>query len=205
MVTWGCSSVIEYSQNLIWPRSIFFILTLSLPTSPIGDVIADCQHRRSATWTPSPNHVQIPFFLQTLCCFQSILDFDISYLGYLWNIIERKGRKNQILESSWAWLFTMPLAVKINVPLREQNCQKIGSKRVKALLPLYNYIQGLVWLIISGVLNNYDYRWMVMLDFICMGSTELFGTGWDWKIQNENLCLQRDLNPCHTTTSDTGL
>ena len=27
-------------------------LTLSLPTSPIGDVIADCQRRRSATWIP---------------------------------------------------------------------------------------------------------------------------------------------------------
>ena len=25
----------------------------------------------------------------------------------------------------------MPLAVKINVALREQNCQKIGSERVK--------------------------------------------------------------------------
>ena len=28
----------------------------------------------------------------------------------------------------------MPLAVKINVALREQNCQKIGSERVKVLL-----------------------------------------------------------------------
>ena len=35
------------------------------------------------------------------------------------------------------------------------------------------YIQGIVGLIVSGVWNNYDYRWMVMLDFICMGSTEL--------------------------------
>ena len=26
----------------------------------------------------------------------------------------------------------MPLAVKINVALREQNCQKIGSERVKS-------------------------------------------------------------------------
>ena len=27
----------------------------------------------------------------------------------------------------------MPLAVKINVALREQNCQKFGSKRVKLI------------------------------------------------------------------------
>ena len=39
-----------------------------------------------------------------------------------------------------------------------------------------------------------------MLDFICMGSTELFETGWDSKIQNENICLQRDLNPRHATS-----
>ena len=32
-------------------------LTLSLPTSPIGDVIADCQRRRSATWTPLLNPI----------------------------------------------------------------------------------------------------------------------------------------------------
>ena len=40
---------------------------------------------------------------------------------------------------------------------------------------------------------------MVMLDFICIGSTDLFGTGWDRKIQNENLCLQWDLNLCYAT------
>ena len=28
----------------------------------------------------------------------------------------------------------MPLAVKINVALREQNCQKIGSERVNTML-----------------------------------------------------------------------
>ena len=28
-----------------------------------------------------------------------------------------------------------------------------------------------------------------------MESTELFGADWDWKIQNENLCLPRDSNP----------
>ena len=39
----------------------------------------------------------------------------------------------------------MPLAVKINVALREQNCQKIGSERVKyirTLLPPNVYRQG---------------------------------------------------------------
>ena len=34
-----------------------------------------------------------------------------------------------------------------------------------------------------------------MLDFICMGAAELFGTGREPKIQSENLCLQRDSNP----------
>ena len=34
-----------------------------------------------------------------------------------------------------------------------------------------------------------------MLDFICNGSVDLFGTGRERKIQNENICLQRDLNP----------
>ena len=31
-----------------------------------------------------------------------------------------------------------------------------------------------------------------MIDFICMDSDELFGTG---REQNENICLQRDSNP----------
>ena len=31
-------------------------------------------------------------------------------------------------------------------------------------------------------LNNYDYRWMVMFDFICIGPTELFGTEFKMKI-----------------------
>ena len=40
-----------------------------------------------------------------------------------------------------------------------------------------------------------------MLDFICMGSADLFGTGRERKIQNENLCLQRDSNSRrHATT-----
>ena len=31
--------------------------------------------------------------------------------------------------------------------------------------------------------------------FICNGSVDLFGTGRERKIQNENICLQRDSNP----------
>ena len=38
-----------------------------------------------------------------------------------------------------------------------------------------------------------------MLDFICMGSVDLFGTVKELKIQNENICLQRDSNPPHAT------
>ena len=38
-------------------------------------------------------------------------------------------------------------------------------------------IQGLIWLILSGVKYKYDYRCMVMLDFIYIGSADLFGTG----------------------------
>ena len=38
---------------------------------------------------------------------------------------------------------------------------------------------------------------MVMLDFICNGSVDLFGTERERKIQNENICLQRDSNPHH--------
>ena len=50
-------------------------------------------------------------------------------------------------------------------------------------------------------LNNYDYRWMIMFDFICMGSTYLFGTARrERKAQNENICLQRDSNPRLATT-----
>ena len=45
-------------------------LPLSLPTSPIGDVIADCQRRRSATWTPSLTLFK-SLCLQTLCSVQS--------------------------------------------------------------------------------------------------------------------------------------
>ena len=52
---------------------------------------------------------------------------------------------------------------------------------------------------ICGLYNNYDYRWMVMLDFICMGSAKLFGSGRERKIQNENERLQRDSNPRHAT------
>ena len=38
-----------------------------------------------------------------------------------------------------------------------------------------------------------------MLDFICNGSIELFGTGRERKIQNENICLHRDSNPHHAS------
>ena len=33
-----------------------------------------------------------------------------------------------------------------------------------------------------------------MLDLICMGFAELYGTGRDRTIQNENICRQWDLN-----------
>ena len=39
-----------------------------------------------------------------------------------------------------------------------------------------------------------------MLDFICNGSVDLFGTGREQKIQNENICLQRDSNPHHASS-----
>ena len=38
-----------------------------------------------------------------------------------------------------------------------------------------------------------------MLDFICNGSVDLFGTGRERKIQNENICFQRDLNTHHAS------
>ena len=38
-----------------------------------------------------------------------------------------------------------------------------------------------------------------MLDFICNGSVDLFGTGREQKIQNENTYVQRDLNPHHAS------
>ena len=34
----------------------------------------------------------------------------------------------------------MPLVVKVNVALREQNCQKIGSERVKKVKYKYRWI-----------------------------------------------------------------
>ena len=40
---------------------------------------------------------------------------------------------------------------------------------------------------------------MVMLDFIYMGSVDLFGMGMERKIQNENICFQRDSNPHHAS------
>ena len=47
---------------------------------------------------PPPLTLLKPLYLQTLCSAQSILDFDISNLGYLLNVIERKGRNNKNLE-----------------------------------------------------------------------------------------------------------
>ena len=40
---------------------------------------------------------------------------------------------------------------------------------------------------------------MAILDFIYMGSADLFGTGRERKIQNENICFQRDSNPHHAS------
>ena len=52
-----CSILTSSYIGIKFCTVVIHILTLSLPTSPIGDVIADCQRRRSATWTPSPNLV----------------------------------------------------------------------------------------------------------------------------------------------------
>ena len=43
---------------------------------------------------------------------------------------------------------------------------------------------------------------MVMLDFIYMGSADLFGTEKERKIQNENVCFQRDSNPHHASRQE---
>ena len=40
---------------------------------------------------------------------------------------------------------------------------------------------------------------MIMLDFICNGSVDLFGTGRERKIQNKNISHQRDSNPNHAS------
>ena len=40
---------------------------------------------------------------------------------------------------------------------------------------------------------------MDMLDFIYNDSVDLFGTGRERKIQNENICLQWDSNPHHAS------
>ena len=40
---------------------------------------------------------------------------------------------------------------------------------------------------------------MVMLVFIYMGSADLFGTGRERKIQNENICFQRESKPHHVS------
>ena len=47
---------------------------------------------------------------------------------------------------------------------------------------------------------------MVMLDFICMGSADLFGTGRERKIQNENMSPAGfEPTPRHTTTGNSAL
>ena len=38
---------------------------------------------------------------------------------------------------------------------------------------------------------------MFMLDFICIGSADLFGMERERKIQNENVCLKQDSNSRH--------
>ena len=38
-----------------------------------------------------------------------------------------------------------------------------------------------------------------MFDLICNDSVDLFGTGRERKIQNENICLQRDSIPHHVS------
>ena len=48
-------------------------------------------------------------------------------------------------------------------------------------------------------LKNYDCMWMDVLDFICNGTVDLFRTRRGRKIQNENICLQRDSNPHHAS------
>ena len=40
---------------------------------------------------------------------------------------------------------------------------------------------------------------MVIIDFIYMGPADLFGTGRERKIQNENMWSQRDSNPHHAS------
>ena len=44
-----------------------------------------------------------------------------------------------------------------------------------------------------------------MLDFICNGSVDLLGTWRERKIQNENICIQRDWNPHHVSPRQVSL
>ena len=44
-----------------------------------------------------------------------------------------------------------------------------------------------------------------MLDFICMGSADLFGTWSKRKIQNKNMCLHRQSNVRHETPRQVSL
>ena len=52
------NTIINSCRNSEYLSSIY-LLTLSLPTSPIGNVIADCQRWRSATWTLYPSKVPL--------------------------------------------------------------------------------------------------------------------------------------------------
>ena len=61
-------------------------LTISLPTAPIGDVIADCQRRRSATWTSSLTIFEVSH-LRNFCCALGVFNFNKSGLGYSFNVI----------------------------------------------------------------------------------------------------------------------
>ena len=70
-----------------------------------------------------------------------------------------------------------------------------NSTFIKAILRLFIY-KALYDQSYLGSKTTMTTGWMVMLDFICMGSTYLFGTARrERKIQNENICLQWDSNP----------
>ena len=55
----------------------------------------------------------------------------------------------------------------------------------RVYMSLTGFELGLVWLIVAGVLSNIYLRWIVMFDFICINSAELWGTG-SKKIKNKN-------------------
>ena len=69
-------------------RQLYFFSMLA--TVVLNSFTANVADRRLG-----PPHLTLfkSLCLQTLCCVQSILDFDISNLGYLLNVIERKVEK----------------------------------------------------------------------------------------------------------------